>query len=82
MRGGVGEVRAARAARAAVLTRLLIFVFVLEQVAIKLESTKTKHPQLLYESKIYRILHGGCELTHARWVLFMLVFRLTLSWTL
>jgi hypothetical protein len=32
-----------------------------EEVAIKLESVKTKHPQLLYESKIYRILHGGCE---------------------
>ena len=33
-----------------------------EEVAIKLESVKTKHPQLLYESKIYRILHGGCKL--------------------
>mmetsp|Transcript_36252 Transcript_36252/g.144961 ORF Transcript_36252/g.144961 Transcript_36252/m.144961 type:complete len:104 (+) Transcript_36252:59-370(+) len=29
-----------------------------EEVAIKLESTKTKHPQLLYESKIYRYLNG------------------------
>jgi serine/threonine protein kinase len=34
-----------------------------EEVAIKLESVKTKHPQLLYESKIYRILHGGCKYT-------------------
>ena len=34
-----------------------------EEVAIKLESVKTKHPQLLYESKIYRILHGGCTST-------------------
>ena len=33
-----------------------------EEVAIKLESVKTKHPQLLYESKIYRILHGGRKL--------------------
>ena len=32
-----------------------------EEVAIKLESVKTKHPQLLYESKIYKILHGGRE---------------------
>ena len=32
-----------------------------EEVAIKLESVKTIHPQLLYESKIYRILHGGCK---------------------
>lgn len=38
-----------------------------EEVAIKLESVKTKHPQLLYESKIYRILHGGCEY-HLRWL--------------
>ena len=36
-----------------------------EEVAIKLESVKTKHPQLLYESKIYRILHGGCELSYS-----------------
>ncbi|CAN0443927.1 unnamed protein product, partial [Ectocarpus sp. 12 AP-2014] len=38
-----------------------------EQVAIKLESTKTKHPQLLYESKIYRILHGGLGIPTVRW---------------
>ena len=25
-----------------------------EEVAVKLESVKTKHPQLLYESKLYR----------------------------
>lgn len=31
-----------------------------EEVAIKLESVKSKHPQLLYESKIYKILAGGC----------------------
>lgn len=37
-----------------------------EEVAIKLESVKTKHPQLLYESKIYRILHGGCKLRWSR----------------
>ncbi|XP_018469794.2 casein kinase 1-like protein 1 [Raphanus sativus] len=30
-----------------------------EEVAIKLESVKTKHPQLLYESKLYKILQGG-----------------------
>ncbi|CAM9794497.1 unnamed protein product [Scytosiphon promiscuus] len=38
-----------------------------EEVAIKLESTKTKHPQLLYESKIYRILHGGLGIPTVRW---------------
>ena len=26
------------------------------------ESIKTKHPQLLYESKLYRVLHGGSAL--------------------
>ena len=30
-----------------------------EPVAIKLEQTKTKHPQLLYESKLYTALQGG-----------------------
>lgn len=30
-----------------------------EEVAIKLEPLKTKHPQLIYESKIYRVLQGG-----------------------
>jgi UDP-3-O-acyl-N-acetylglucosamine deacetylase len=32
-----------------------------EEVAIKLEPLKSKHPQLLYESKIYRVLQGGCK---------------------
>jgi serine/threonine protein kinase len=31
-----------------------------EEVAIKLEPLKSKHPQLIYESKIYRVLQGGC----------------------
>ncbi|GAA0171509.1 non-receptor serine/threonine protein kinase [Lithospermum erythrorhizon] len=30
-----------------------------EEVAVKLESIKTKHPQLLYESKLYRLIQGG-----------------------
>ncbi|XP_073063551.1 casein kinase 1-like protein 10 isoform X3 [Primulina eburnea] len=30
-----------------------------EEVAVKLESVKTKHPQLHYESKIYMLLQGG-----------------------
>uniref|UniRef100_A0A7N0TU55 non-specific serine/threonine protein kinase n=1 Tax=Kalanchoe fedtschenkoi TaxID=63787 RepID=A0A7N0TU55_KALFE len=38
-----------------------------EEVAIKLESTKTKHPQLLYESKLYRILQGGTGIPNVRW---------------
>eukprot|EP00250_Pteridium_aquilinum_P009409 c18650_g1_i1 orf=203-1645(+) len=38
-----------------------------EEVAIKLESVKTKHPQLMYESKIYRILQGGTGVPNIRW---------------
>ncbi|RWR82759.1 casein kinase 1-like protein 2 [Cinnamomum micranthum f. kanehirae] len=38
-----------------------------EEVAIKLENVKTKHPQLLYESKLYRILQGGTGIPNARW---------------
>jgi casein kinase 1 len=38
-----------------------------EEVAIKLESVKTKHPQLLYESKLYKILSGGVGIPSVRW---------------
>ncbi|KAJ7544312.1 hypothetical protein O6H91_09G073600 [Diphasiastrum complanatum] len=38
-----------------------------EEVAIKLESVKTKHPQLLYESKLYKILQGGTGIPNIRW---------------
>lgn len=37
-----------------------------EEVAVKLESVKTKHPQLLYESKLYRILQGGVGIPNVR----------------
>jgi hypothetical protein len=30
-----------------------------EEVAVKLESVKARHPQLLYESKLYKILQVG-----------------------
>lgn len=38
-----------------------------EEVAIKLENAKTKHPQLLYESKLYRILQSGTGIPNIRW---------------
>ncbi|KAK9755973.1 hypothetical protein RND81_01G063800 [Saponaria officinalis] len=38
-----------------------------EDVAIKLENVKTKHPQLLYESKLYKILQGGTGIPNVRW---------------
>ncbi|CAL8356843.1 unnamed protein product [Merluccius merluccius] len=38
-----------------------------EEVAVKLESQKARHPQLLYESKLYKILQGGIGIPHIRW---------------
>lgn len=38
-----------------------------EDVAIKLEPIKSKHPQLLYESKIYRVLQGGYGIPGVKW---------------
>ncbi|KAK2371242.1 Casein kinase 1-like protein 2 [Trifolium repens] len=38
-----------------------------EEVAIKLENVKTKHPQLLYESKLYKVLQGGTGIPNVRW---------------
>ncbi|XP_074578979.1 uncharacterized protein LOC141835424 [Curcuma longa] len=38
-----------------------------EEVAVKMESVKTKHPQLHYESKVYTILQGGTGIPHLKW---------------
>mmetsp|Transcript_49053 Transcript_49053/g.129671 ORF Transcript_49053/g.129671 Transcript_49053/m.129671 type:complete len:323 (-) Transcript_49053:132-1100(-) len=38
-----------------------------QEVAIKLESTKTKHPQLLYESKLYKLIAGGVGIPTVHW---------------
>lgn len=38
-----------------------------EEVAIKLESSRSKHPQLMYESKLYRILAGGLGIPKVHW---------------
>ncbi|XP_063433700.1 casein kinase I isoform X4 [Mytilus trossulus] len=38
-----------------------------EEVAVKLESQKARHPQLIYESKLYKILQGGVGIPHIRW---------------
>jgi len=38
-----------------------------EEVAVKLEQMKARHPQLLYESKVYKILQGGVGVSHIRW---------------
>ncbi|KAJ6696314.1 CASEIN KINASE 1-LIKE PROTEIN 2 [Salix koriyanagi] len=38
-----------------------------EEVAIKLENVKTKHPQLLYESRLYKMLQGGTGIPNVKW---------------
>jgi len=38
-----------------------------EEVALKLESVKSKHPQLFYEAKLYKILAGGVGIPYVRW---------------
>jgi casein kinase 1 epsilon len=38
-----------------------------EEVGIKLEPAKTKHPQLHYESKIYMLLQGGTGIPNLKW---------------
>ena len=38
-----------------------------EECAVKLEATKARHPQLLYESKLYKILQGGVGIPTVKW---------------
>jgi len=38
-----------------------------EEVAIKLECIKTKHPQLAIESKIYKLMQGGVGIPVIKW---------------
>eukprot|EP00252_Welwitschia_mirabilis_P023604 TRINITY_DN671_c0_g2_i1.p1 TRINITY_DN671_c0_g2~~TRINITY_DN671_c0_g2_i1.p1 ORF type:complete len:533 (+),score=107.95 TRINITY_DN671_c0_g2_i1:496-2094(+) len=38
-----------------------------EEVAIKIEKVNTKHPQLVYEAKLYRLLQGGTGIPNIRW---------------
>jgi casein kinase 1 len=38
-----------------------------EEVAIKLESGKSKHPQLMYEAKIYKLIQGAAGIPNIHW---------------
>ncbi|XP_062189035.1 casein kinase 1-like protein 3 isoform X2 [Phragmites australis] len=38
-----------------------------EIVAVKIESSKTKHPQLFYEAKLYNALQGGSGIANVKW---------------
>lgn len=47
---------------------MIVFVFFnWQEVAVKLESQKARHPQLLYESKLYKILQGGIGIPKFRY---------------
>lgn len=37
-----------------------------QEVAVKLETVRAKHPQLLYESKLYKVLQGCVGIPHIR----------------
>lgn len=44
-------------------------------MAIKFESAKARHPQLQYESRLYKVLQGGVGIPHMRQVnLILLLF--------
>lgn len=45
---------------------MFLVCFVLQENAVKLESQKARHPQLLYESKLYKILQGGIGIPKIR----------------
>ncbi|XP_065848984.1 casein kinase 1-like protein 3 isoform X2 [Euphorbia lathyris] len=38
-----------------------------EMVAVKIENSKTKHPQLLYEAKLYTIFQGASGISSIKW---------------
>lgn len=38
-----------------------------EEVALKRESTRSRHPQLLYEAKVYKLLVGGVGVPAVHW---------------
>ncbi|KPJ03602.1 Casein kinase I isoform alpha [Papilio xuthus] len=37
-----------------------------KEVAVKIENIKARHPQLLYESRVYKMLQGGIGIPHIR----------------
>ncbi|RDD38775.1 Casein kinase I isoform alpha [Trichoplax sp. H2] len=38
-----------------------------EEVAVKLESIRARHPQLLYEAKLYKVFQSGVGIPRLRW---------------
>ena len=46
----------------------LIYSNFFQEIAVKMESAKARHPQLNYEGKVYRILQGGVGIPKIRYV--------------
>lgn len=46
------------------LRKKISFYLLFKDVAVKLEFQEARHPQLLYESKLYMTLHGGIGNPH------------------
>lgn len=38
-----------------------------DQVAVKFESIKSRHPQIIYEYRVYKTLQGGSGIPHIKW---------------
>lgn len=47
-------------------------------MAIKFESAKARHPQLQYESRLYKVLQGGVGIPHMRQVNLSLFYKILL----
>lgn len=48
-------------------------------MAIKFESAKARHPQLQYESRLYKVLQGGVGIPHMRQVNLSLFYKILLG---
>lgn len=49
------------------LKKKISFYLLFKEVAVKLKFQKVRHPQLLYENKLYMTLHGGISNPHIQW---------------
>lgn len=49
-----------------VTTTFTLNLWLFQEVAIKFESAKARHPQLQYESRLYKVLQGGVGIPHMR----------------
>ncbi|RVX05465.1 Casein kinase 1-like protein 1 [Vitis vinifera] len=62
----IGKIAAELVSQSALSMAMNLFLCK-DTVSCLQENVKTKHPQLLYESKLYRILQGGTGIPNVRW---------------